>query len=162
MRLQYDGLSPITGKNTLLIESDPVLGEIKMCMESGYQTYTSTWKLDNEEAIENIEENFPQCVVESRVVDDNGNVWYRTFLISPNVLLYPDEIDDGVFVWKVSTLTDFDPGEGVPYSVPQSDGSILNRYLDDKNAVVFNDDQFEDALFAFQSLIYKVKNEEEN
>ena len=158
MKLTLDEISPITGRCTVMVEEDPFIGDtVKMCMESGYQTYVGSWKVENEEVIANIENQFPECVVDSKYIDDNGNIWYRSFLISPNVILYPDrEIsDDGFlkFVWKVTTLTTFDPGAGRVFEVGNE-----TKYLDEVNAMIFNENEFEDALYGFQQLITSTRN----
>lgn len=159
LRLQYDEISPITGNKSVLIEEDSFSGDIvKLCMETGYQTYENSWKVSNEEIIANLENQFPYQVVDTRFVDHStNNIWYKTFLISPNVILYPDGN-----LWKVSYLTELDPGNGIPIQVPHLPGQMVTKFLDEENATAFEEKKFEDALFEFQRRITEKRLRDEN
>jgi hypothetical protein len=158
MRLTYDEISPLTGNRTVLIEEDAFSGDIvKLCMETGYQTYENSWKAENEEIVANLENQFPYQVVDSKFIDEGGNIWYKCFLISPNVLLYPDEHQ-----WRVSNLIELDPGNGVPIQVPHAPGQMVTKYLDESNSSIFEKTKFEDALFEFQKRITEKRLKDEN
>jgi hypothetical protein len=158
MRLLYDEISPITGNKSVLVEHDQFSGDdVKLCMESGYQTYFTSWKITNEELIADLENQFPYDVVKSKFIDSGGNVWFKSFLISPNVLLYPDDNS-----WCVANLIDLDPGSGIAIPIPISPDTIINRYLDESNTSIFGQFNFEDALFEFQRRIAISRLENEN
>lgn len=158
MKLTYDEISPITGNRTVLVEEEEFSGDnVKLCMETGYQTYQFNWRVENEEIIANLENQFPYNVVDSKFIDPGGNVWYKSFLISPNVLLYPDEK-----TWKVAFLVELDPGDGVPIQVPTSENTFATKYLDEANSSTFEETKFEDALFEFQRRITEKRLRDEN
>lgn len=158
LRLSYDEISPITGNQSVLVEQDVFSGDhVKLCMETGYQTYFNSWKVGNEEIIANLENQFPYEVVDTKFIDSNGNVWYKAFLISPNVLLYPDEK-----LWKVSDLVELDPGDGISVEVPVSPDRTITKYLDERNSSIFKETKFEDALFEFQKRITEKRTRDEN
>jgi hypothetical protein len=158
LKLDYDEISPITGRKTVLVEEEEFSGDsVKLCMETGYQTYERLWKVENEEIIANLENQFPYQVVDSKFIDSNDNVWYKSFLISPNVLLYPDGK-----TWKVSFLIDLDPGNGVPIQVPTSENTFAIKFLDEATSSVYKETEFEDALFEFQRRITEKRLRDEN
>ena len=158
MRLNYNEISPITGNLTVLTEIDDFSSDtVKLCMESGYQTYLNSWRIENSEIISKIEEQFPFDVVNTKFIDaSTGNIWYKTFLLSPSVLLFPDEK-----LWRVAALLETDPGSGIEIQVPVSPNTNVTKYLDLESSSEFSEFHFEDALFEFQKRISE-NNRDEN
>ena len=163
MKLDYDDISPITGNKSVLREYDPVLKDtVKMCMESGYQTYLKAWRTDNANFLEEYESTLPVNIKETKFEDSSGNVWYKTVLQSPRVLLFPD-----ADVWCVVELVDVptatDANSMVAVGVPvDQDGNYATRYMDYQSAQYFGEFSFEDAIFAFQTKIAEIRSRHEN
>ena len=150
LKLDYDEISPITGNKTVLCEYDANMQDTtKICMATGYQTYLNSWK-QGSDLLSDYELQLPTEVLNSKVVDSNGNVWYKTVLQSPRVILYPK----GEF-WKVVPLSESpnEVDEIVPIIVPIGLDNRGTRYLELSKAKTFDSDKFEEALFSFQELI---------
>lgn len=159
LRLDYDEISPITGEKTVLVEYDSLLNDtIKLCMKTGYQTYLNTWKADSPELM-NYEMQLPSETVITKFVDSNKNVWYRITMQSPHVLLYCENN-----TWKVVTLEIAPIGDAkvIPIQVPISETETALRFLNEDNAEKFNAEEFEDALFTFQSRITEIRKKNDN
>lgn len=158
LRLSYDEISPITGNKSVLVEQDPFTNDqVKLCMESGYQTYLKNWKSDNIELISDLEKQFPEDITKTKIVDSNGNVWYKSYLVSRNVILFPEET-----VWKVALLVETDPGSGIDVDIPLTPETTVKKFVDIDNAKVFGLLEYENALFEFQQLITITRMKNEN
>ena len=156
MKLSYDEISPITGNKSVLSEFDHNAGqEMKLCMESGYHTFTS-W-VEGSDGIQRFEESAPDIVRDTKF-NDNGQFWYKIIMMTRDVVLYPDLVDDGI-VWKVSTFKFVDD----PTSVPASWASIVVgdqvKVLDDSTSSIFNENNFEEACFEFHKRCAEAYNE---
>lgn len=148
MRLNYDAISPITGRKTVLVEFDEQSGqEVLLCMETGYQTYTN-W-IQGSEELEAFEEKSPDCVLETCFVEpENKQVWYKTTMFRAGKILYPDGE-----VWKVATFKPFQENtdDRFGWAVMKIKEDVF--IPDDENATVFDQNQFEDAFFDLYSSV---------
>lgn len=162
MRLRYDAISPITGKQSVLSEFDELHGcKTHLCMESGYHTYDN-W-LENSEIINAFEEKAPQIVLDSKVVDSNNLCWYKTVMTTGAAAIYPGE--DGS--WCVGKLIFVDDDEEIPESIitlgiPDETGRMRIKILDGSSNKIFDEFKFEDALFEFHKLCSEIYQTDEN
>lgn len=156
-KLRYDEVSPVTKNLSVLIEQDPISGDsVKLCMESGYQTYQNAWKKENEEILRALEAQFPSVVIDSKFVDEEDSTWYLTFLISPNVILFPTEDH-----WNVGELSSV-RGEGttMPVNVPINASEQVEKFLVNDSVSRFGRFDFGEALYEFQTRIAKIRKNE--
>lgn len=152
MRLVYDEVSPFTGKRSVMIEPDAEAKDfLKICMDTGYHTYQEKWKTGSE-YIENVENTFPNVVLSTKRECDDGNTWYRIVLLTPFVMLVPEEENDD-FVWCIYTLKNADPKKDqVVMEVEDVEGNPLYRCVDMDTRKVFPDNEFSLAMDAFQTI----------
>jgi hypothetical protein len=147
MRLNYDRVSPITGKMTVLDEFDELTNTVmSLDMETGYQTYDD-W-IEGGEAIERFEETSPDIVLETRFVESKSRqVWYKTTLFSRGIVLYPDGKK-----WKVSQFKPAgdNPTPAFTWATMKIGEDVF--VMDDTNAIEFGEFEFEDAFFKFHEL----------
>lgn len=168
LKLNYDEISPFTGELVVLVEYDNTVNDtVKICMRTGYQTYLKTWTIFNSDYLAEYEAQLPYNIRDSKYCDESGNVWYKTVLQSPSALLFPDPDDSGKDRWCVMPLvtlpTGNDPNSLVAIGVPiNSEGDMDTKYMDYTNVQYFSSNDFEPALFAFQSAITSAKNKREN
>ena len=151
MRLNYDDYSPITGNFTILREFDSTTKTYLMIdMETGYQTM-SNWE-QGSEVIEQFEEGAPDSVLETRFVDPKTKlVWYKSIVAMSGVMVYPEN-----GLWKVAKYVKVPDGQEPPISKAYMQYQNGVYVLDEENAVEFDGNQYEDAMFEF----YKTVNEE--
>lgn len=155
MRLNYDRISPITGKMTVLDEWDEQ-NDVMMSldMDSGYQTY-DVW-IEGSSELERYEETSPDIILDSRFVEPiSRQVWFKSTLFGRGFVLYPDAEK-----WKVGH---FKPIEDVPnqrFSWAKMKEGEREFVLDDEDADSF--DNFEDALFKFHEYSSKIYDTESN
>jgi hypothetical protein len=162
MRLNYDEISPITGNMCVLVEPDSTKNQnMKLCMESGYQTFDS-WK-EGSEIVEKFLSASPILIRNTAVVDESGNVWVKVIMMTPDVVLNPDlrQADGDTYedIWKVSSFTLLD--EGV---LPQPNivsVKVGNRFkvLDESTTKVFAELEFQEAIMEFYKRVNQ-SNEE--
>ena len=89
MRLVYDEISPWSGELSVMVEFDSVKQDnVKLCMDTGYQTYEKHWKVDSP-SIEILEAQQPKIITDTKKIDAGGNVWYKISLVTPLVVLMP-------------------------------------------------------------------------
>lgn len=151
MRLNYDEISPITGNNCVMVELDSTKNQnTKLCMESGYQTFDS-WK-EGSDIVDKFLSVSPQLIRDTAIVDQHGNVWVKIIMMTPDVVLNPDTIQENgntVHIWKVSSFVFLDEGE-----IPESNLISVKvderfKVLDENTASVFGDREFEAATLEF-------------
>lgn len=136
IKMNYDEVSPITGNKSVLVEHLPEGGFTKMCMDTGFHTY-SVWTPGAAE-LEKFEAGVPNIVKETALLDgETGLVWYKIIMISDKSWLYPDVDAEGTEIWKVVQPT----------------GDIVHS-LKNENNREFPEEAFTDALDYF----YKLNN----
>lgn len=159
LRLDYDEYSPITGEKTVLVEYDPILEDTcKFCMKSGYETYES-WTVRNAEILK-YEEQLPDIIRNSKKIDSNGNIWYKTTMNTRNVILYPK-----LNTWVVAELNPVMPMGNDAFAIIYVDpetGKYETKYVDETTELIFGEYEFEDAIFAFQQKNTEIKEKNEN
>lgn len=157
MKLDYDAISPFTGNKSVLIEPDLISGHaIATCMDTGYYTY-NVWK-DGSEFVERFEETCPQIVKDTKFIDSDGLVWYKTVGMCPSCALYPALGEDEI-LWKVSKLRDVlvgeEPESNLTLIIPIDEQQAVTKILDENTTVTFKELEFKDAMDYF----FKIGNE---
>lgn len=147
----YDEISPITGKKTVLVEPISDTEEYRLDMLSGYHTYTN-WNKNNEafeNSINEFESNMPGYVANGKFITDNGQYWYPVLEINNFKFLYPSMTisDSDIPEWGVAKLvkiesTNNDLADLQIISL-DAEGKDL-YYIDTANGKVF--DNFEEAF----------------
>lgn len=148
MRLNYDRISPFTGKLSVLDEYDEQTNTVmSLDMDTGYQSY-DVW-IEGSEELERYEEASPDIILETRYVEPKTRqVWFKTTLFGRGIVLYPDAEK-----WKVGQFKPIVDASSNSWA-RMKEGDV-EFGLDEENADVF--DNFEDALFKFHeysSIIY--------
>lgn len=165
LKLTYDAKSPITGNYRVLVETvqNPKNGlkeEYKMCMDTGYQTYSKTWKADNTELLEKLEEQMPDIAAASKVIDEHNCVWYPTYAMSYFATLHVAK-DGEDLTWAISELNiaitedDLNNYSLVQMPLTLDDGKTAMGYfkIEPEPMKVFAGDDFESALDYYQEYI---------
>ena len=80
-------ISPITGNRCVYTEPDE-LGYMKLCMESGYQ-YFYGYDSGSRQCLDH-EEMTPKIIKDTKFVDNEGRIWYKTMSMTSSTILYPD------------------------------------------------------------------------
>lgn len=95
MKLNYDRISPITGKLSVMDEMDDEGIVMSLDMDTGYQTY-SVW-VDGSDEVKRFEDTSPPIVTETKFTDpETHQVWFKATLFGNGRVLYPDREK-----WKV-------------------------------------------------------------
>ncbi len=153
MRLNYDNISPISGKQSVLSEyDDQHQCWMHLCMDTGYHTYDK-WKIGSE-AVELFEKSCPELVISSKIAFGD-QLWYKIIMMTYDTIIYPD-VYDGDYIWKVTNFKSSDNDEEIERSpikivVPTPDGPEI-KIVDDENAKIFGELNFEDAVIEFHRL----------
>ncbi len=104
MKLSYDEISPFTKNMSVLVEDIPELGDkMKMCMDTGYQTYATLFKAGSQ-VIKDLALN--PATMETAILDDNGNYWFKYMSIDERgrYALIPTVQPEGGQLWEIRKL----------------------------------------------------------
>lgn len=145
MKINYDEVSPITGNMSVLVE-----GDMKLCMETGYHTYSSWNKTENGHQL--FEQGSSEVVVGCSVVDwKNGNsqVWFPITMMTEVDILEPKKTNHHL-KWSVNSFRLKKDSDSPELLVMIKND--LTYVINPDEAVLF--DKFEDAYNEFN----KVKN----
>jgi len=145
MKLDYDGISPITGNECVVIEADEKANiQSYLCMESGY---TTTDQLSKEGAyIEQHEANLTELMLDAKHEDlKTGLIWYPTFMQMPGGMLYPDGTAADL-KWRVAKVIPLSGDDRLQYPIPGKDGEYFTSKLDVDNANIYDTGDFKLAL----------------
>ncbi len=155
MKLNYDEISPITGNKSVMVEYDEDKGQnMKLCMESGYQTFDS-WK-DGSEIVDKFLSVSPELIRNTALVDDNENVWVKIIMMTPDIVLAPDirqTEDQDDFIWKVSTFKLLEKGQLPEADMVAVKVGDLYKALDEDTASIFEELDFENATIEFYNRV---------
>lgn len=155
MRLNYDRISPITNKMTVLDEWDEQNDVVmSLDMGSGYQTY-DVW-IEGSSELKRYEETSPDIITDSRFVEPiSRQVWFKSTLFGRGFVLYPDAEK-----WKVGHFKPIEDVLDQRFSWAKMKEGEHEFALDDENADSF--DNFEDALFKFHEYSSTFYDTEQN
>lgn len=140
-------ISPITGNKCVFEEDDTYI-----CMESGYQHMFGC--VDGSDMSIEYEDISPQIIKNTRFVDSENRVWYKTIAMTPTAILYPDVND----VWKVTTMQKADVNDIVDPTLILIVGDDYMT-IDSEHELVFSSLEFEKAMDCFYKLINTAEND---
>jgi hypothetical protein len=153
MRLIYDRISPITGERSVLVEPDPEKHDnLWLCMDTGYHTYELNWK-EGSDVIDTLEKDMAELVVNTKIVDDNKNVWYYITLINPFVMLSPQKHNDAI-VWEICPLDNAsDPNDpDIMMVIEGLDNEYIYRKKLQEHVRTFSAGEFSQAFDMYQTV----------
>lgn len=139
--------SPVTGNKTIFEDDGTYI-----CMDSGYQHMEGY--LDGTELSIQYEELSPQILKNTRIVDSENRVWYKTIAITPTAILYPDV--DGK--WKVTTMQKAESLDDINPTFVLIVGED-HMIIDSEHELVFEPLEFEKAMDCFYKLINTAEND---
>ena len=160
MNVEYDEISPITSNLCVVVEADPRSNRISyLCMESGYTT-TELLEKDSD-YLEKHEAQLTEFMVEKRFVDEEeGLVWYPTFMQMPGCMLYPEGSREEGLKWKVAKVIAVDEKEKLQYPIPGKEGEYFTSRLDVDNANIYDTMDFKLALEDLYDIVKEVIDHE--
>jgi len=144
MRLNYDEYSPICNELTVLREWDDRLGDIRLCMKTGYQN-SSLW--DDPTELQRFKDSSPEMVLETEFIAPNGQHWFRITIADGGVFLYFSDEQ-----WHIAHAVEAELDS--PFGMVQGETSYV---VDHDNSVRFDQDDFETALISFNGIVATVK-----
>lgn len=172
----YDEKSPITGNYSVMVEKItnddyppesnlPATDIYKICMETGYQTYWETWKVENTDLINQIEATMPSWVRNFKYIDSYNRVWYPMLAISHVATLHPYPDTESQLGWTVSTLSliteekDLEGKQIIKLPVETADGVKLALYkVNTEESKYWKFNEFEPAFDYYQSIVSESLN----
>jgi len=87
MKLEYDGISPITNNKCVLEEANTQDNSVSyLCMESGFTSHENL--TEGSEFQQKYEERMTDLMQSCKVLDENNKAWYPTFMQLPGGMLY--------------------------------------------------------------------------
>lgn len=147
--MEYDEISPITGKHVVLIEADPQTGiESRICMESGYTT-SEKLKIGSQDVLDYESAGMTEFMKAVRHVDESlGTIWYPAFIQMQGSMLYCERVspNTNILSWKVARVVVLNEKEKLNYPIPGKDNEYYSSKLDVENALTFDRFQFKAAL----------------
>jgi hypothetical protein len=157
MKLDYDGISPITGNKCVIIEADENANiNSYMCMESGYTT-TDNFKTDSK-SVEQYEKTITELMREIKFIDEKTNlVWYPSFLHIPGAGMLYCSGDKQNMKWEVAPVVEIIGDERLKYPIPNKKGEYYTSKLDTENSIKYDKENFTDALDEFYSCVAKAQ-----
>ena len=152
MKLEYDGISPITGNKCVLEEANSHDGSVSyLCMESGLTSHENL--IDDSEFQTKYESQLTELMISCKYVDENSRAWYPTFMQLPGGMLYAEGESPTSWEWKVATIIPIWGDERLNYPIPGQDEKYYTSRLDVENAKTYNKDDFETALTELYSIV---------
>ena len=159
MKLEFDGISPITGNKCVLAESDTETGITSyMCMESGFCT-TDKLVSDTDE-VEKYENIITQLMRDIKIIDPSTNlIWYPAFLQTPIVMLYCSGTGAHDMIWEVAKVVPIPDDRRNEFPLPGSTDQYYENMLDTGNAELYDKALFDQAFDRFYEIIKEHFNE---
>jgi hypothetical protein len=152
LKAEYDEISPITGRKTVLVEIDPVTNtKSRLCMESGYTT--NDVMMSGSEAHERFNASVPQLMQDLVKIDDENRVWFPITVYTNEGIFFPDGTSVDNWVWKIALIIPIPEEEMEQYPVPGKEGEFFASRLDIENSMWFQNDQFDIAFGKFYDIL---------
>ena len=152
IKAEYDEISPITNKLTVLVESDPITGmQSKLCMESGFTTneYMVTGSMSHKKFIE----SSPKLLQDLAVVDENNFIWFPLTMQTEHAIFFPDGTSETDWVWKIAEVVEIPESEREKYPVIGKENEYYERRLAVEEASWYQNDQFDLAFAKFYDIL---------
>lgn len=144
MRLAYDEYSPICKELTVLREWDDRLGDVRLCMKTGYQN-SSLW--DDPTELQRFKDSIPEMVAETEFIAPDKKHWFRITIADGGVFLYFS--DDQ---WHIAHAVERDLDYA--FGMVQGEKSYV---VDHDSSVRFDQNDFETALINFNGIVSAIK-----
>lgn len=149
-------LSPFTGKQDVIIESDDLFGISKICMGSGYTTNELLSNNENERI--QYESQSPELIRETKYYDSStGLYWYLTVLNTPWGMVYP-EGDVSSYEWLFAPIIPLTENEKLNYPIPGKDGEYYQSRVAVEHAERYSKDDFRTAVNTLNMFIEAVES----
>ena len=159
MKLEYDGISPITGNKCVLEEADTKTNTVSyLCMESGFTSHENL--IEGSDFQEKYESRMTELMCSCKSIDKDNKAWYPTFMQLPGAMLYAEGKSANEWGWKVAQVVPIEEDDRLNYPIPGKEGEYHTSRLDVDNAKKFNNDDFENALAELYSLVKHVYDEQ--
>ena len=160
MKLEYDGISPITGNKCVLEEANTHDGSVSyLCMESGFTSHENL--IDDSEFQIKYESQLTELMISCKFIDENSRAWYPTFMQLPGGMLYAEGESSSKWDWKVATIIPIWGDERLNYPIPGKEDQYYTSRLDVDNAKTYGKDDFETALTELYSIVKEAQNNED-
>tara|TARA_B100000287_G_scaffold289650_1_gene272961 strand:+ start:2536 stop:3009 length:474 start_codon:yes stop_codon:yes gene_type:complete len=144
MKAEKTEQSPITGKNSVLVEDVNGI-ESKICMDSGYMT-TGDFKFENTKKLEAYEGSMPQLIIDNRFKDEDlGQWWYLTTVQFRTGMIYPQPCKHDLYEWAFTPVIQLDSDEQKQYPVPGKDNEYYESRLATEHTELYQKYDFKGA-----------------
>jgi len=159
MNLEYDEISPITGNQCVLVESDQTTKSTSyLCMESGYTT-SDKLEVGSSDVI-NYEQSVTELMRTTKFIDESRNlIWYPAFMPVPGAMLYCEGTDTN-WKWKVAKVVSITGADRLKYPIPGKENEYHTNRLDVDNANIYDKLDFETALNELYTIVGEQENED--
>tara|TARA_R110001592_G_scaffold21149_3_gene85828 strand:+ start:656 stop:1135 length:480 start_codon:yes stop_codon:yes gene_type:complete len=159
MKLEYDGISPISGNKCVLEEANVHDNTVSyLCMESGFTSHEHL--LEGSEFQTRYETTITDLMLSLKLTDDDNKAWYPTFMQLPGGMLYAEGTSES-WNWKVAQVINMEGDERLQYPVPGKTDEYYTSRLDVDNAKTYDNDNFEIALNELYSIIKEAVSHED-
>jgi hypothetical protein len=158
-KAEYDEISPITGRLTVLVETDEITGrKSRLCMESGYTSYDGF--IVDSEPYEVFKKTTPQLLQDLVKIDDENRVWFPITMHTPYGIFFPDGTTVDNWVWRIALIIPIPEEDKEKYPVLGSEGEYYESRLDVENSIWFDNHQFDIAFAKFYDVLNNVVGDE--
>ena len=136
-------ISPITGKKSVVVETDDNGIESRLCMDTGYTT-VSNYKIDSPD-VDEYESSTSQLIRDLRFVDEElGQYWYLTTVMFSTGMIYPEGTATE-WKWVYAPIIDIPKEEQKEYPVPGKTGTYYETRLGVDVAEYYESTEFADV-----------------
>jgi hypothetical protein len=146
MEKQYDNteISPITKKESVIVELSEEGMESRICMDTGYTTQTK-YKIGDDKVISEYESSTSQLIRDLRFEDKQlGQYWYLTTVMFTSGMIYPEGNKDD-WKWVYAPIINIPDDEQKEYPVPGKPGEYYETRLGVDVAEYYESTQFADV-----------------
>jgi len=146
MEKQYDNteISPITKKESVIVELSEDGIESRICMDTGYTTQTK-YKIGDDKVISEYEESTSQLIRDLKFEDKElGQYWYLTTVMFTSGMIYPEGSKDD-WEWVYAPIINIPDDEQKQYPVPGKPGEYYETRLGVDVAERYKSSQFADV-----------------
>tara|TARA_R110001583_G_scaffold21265_1_gene80732 strand:+ start:1094 stop:1597 length:504 start_codon:yes stop_codon:yes gene_type:complete len=117
--------------------------QIAQCISCGYVTST---KFVGDKEINSDYQKLTDDM-KSWAQEANNSIWIPTIITLPNGMLYPENNEEGMMVWKLAFMVDIPEDERENY--PDPSGGFYERRIDTDNAKIYR--KFMDGMIFLKS-----------
>ena len=159
MKLDYDGISPITGNKCVLAEAHPESNTTSyLCMESGFTSHEHL--IEDSDFQKAYEANCTELMVSCKIIDEDKLSWYPTFMQMPGGMLYSQGENKHSWEWKVAKVVPLLGEERKKYPIVGKEDQYHTSRLDVENAKTYDNNDFQSALEELYSIVKEAYDNE--